>query len=220
MIDDYETVGRHFDALASGYDERSAEQWRSNTVFGKMLGCLACAPEFYLDLGAGAGATIREVLDYSSPRRVVAVDASEQMVASLVSLSHRIPNFTAVQAGATTYLETPREAFELVSAISVLAFVEDPNRLLGGVAQRMNRGGWLIFTYNPIVEGSPLLREAQEIVPNKVAGTEVTIHRQHPRAIEQMVADVGLVVARHQLYAPSKTRSDLVAGIVAATVSR
>lgn len=205
---------RYFDALAPGYDERTAAAgWQNNTVFGKKLGALTCNPQAYLDLGAGTGETITETLRHTRPERIVAVEFAPQMVALLRRKFRGDARFTYKTTTINDYLagDANEGPFGLVTAICVYSFVAEPRQILEGVARNLTEDGLFIFTYEPAVRGEP----TQTPFRHAVTGQEITTYRQSRAEIARMARQSGLSIVSDERYSALKER-DVPARIVVA----
>ncbi len=218
MTEDISSVGRHFDYLAPEYDANAtARGWRSNAVLGEMLGDLGCAPRSVLDLGAGTGATVSEVLAHTNPVRVVAVDASGGMVDYMQERFAGDTRIECVRAPVAEYLESTDESFDLVTAVSVLPFNSEVQTFIDGMAGHVNPGGNCIFTYEPVNPMHPLQSERETTLRNETVGTAATIHRQHPNEIAAAVLRAEMQLVDNRLFLPLPGSDPvLLAGIVVA----
>ncbi|HJQ08998.1 MAG TPA: class I SAM-dependent methyltransferase [Candidatus Saccharimonadales bacterium] len=186
----------YYDALAATYDQVAMEvEWRPNDILRPFLQ-VHCAPvRSFLDLGAGTGQTIQTVLEYAQPERIVAVDTSQSMLDQLAQkpFGSRI---TSLRSPIKDYVKGPGETFDLVVSVGVFEHIPYFDELFDPIVARLNPGGRLAFTYEPILPEVAEQREAvyHHTVRDGNAGFFFTMFRSPEDWIMDGVQASGLTV--------------------------
>jgi trans-aconitate methyltransferase len=174
-----------FDAVAAGYDEHSAGDWRANDVAAELLVPLGLRPSRVLDLGAGTGQTTEELARLFPGAAFTLVDPSQGM---LDVARRKLPTGTFVRSDAADYLRsTPDESWDLVAAIGCLELVPDMFEVLRLSASRLVPGGHLVASHEP-VHGTSVQGQAR----SELSGGRV-VQRHTIEEVERRAAAYGLV---------------------------
>ena len=147
--------------------------------FFRSLGLTSLRDLRILDVGCGAGGTLRRLLDFGAePENCFGID----LVPKHVEVARRVhPNFTFVE-GSAAHLPFPDEEFDLVHQATVFTSVLDPKieqAIASEILRTLRPGGhmiWYDFAYsnprNPDVRGIGR-NEIRELFP----GCQVEFHR-------------------------------------------
>lgn len=202
-----DTIAAKYDDLtktigwgANGLIARSGRYWQPADVHAG------------LDLGAGTGQTIQAVDDLFHPRLMIAVDASSKMLEQLQNRRAR-PGLEIVHSTIEDYANSNRRAFDLITAIGSLEFVQDLPHVVGKLATFLTARGTMFFTYIPQTEPDTSERTFQ--VPHlKAAFTEYYWPRE---IIEGALTARGLAFASTSFAAYQRGKKTVMYDFIAAS---
>ena len=158
----------------------------------------------YLDLGAGTGQTIDNVLAYVQPESILAVDVSAKM---LDVLKAKHPGVETIQRDIAAYAREDNGSFDLITAVGVLEFVSnfDLRLVISGAAKALNPRGLFAFTYEPIVASVGWQRKKIETSLDWV-GSPLTWYRRNPELVRSALKQHGLTIL-HEIRVPEAYRN-------------
>jgi ubiquinone/menaquinone biosynthesis C-methylase UbiE len=140
-------IGSYNDVIAGMYDEATAAQgWSINELVAERLKDYSGRNPAVLDLGAGTGQTVGVVLEEVDASRIIAVDASSNMLKHL-RRKYPLPIVETVESSIEDYVRSSQGTFDLITAIGSLEFVRDLPANLGQLALRLRPNGRLLATY-------------------------------------------------------------------------
>jgi len=220
----FNTVREHFDKTSNWWEEiyRRKHRWRgrdqnfiSRLCFVRDL--IEGAEGDLLDIGCGTGVVTAQLYPPRT-RRIVGVDISEQMIARAKRVFEENPSigvpfeFRVERAEAMSF---PEESFDIVTALGVIEYVDDPLVLLKEMARVMRPGGTAVITaphvYCPFrwwdryllewlkAPFRPAVRFLKYYVLRKQRPTKPRIHHTQFsfRKMANMASQAGLVADRH-----------------------
>ncbi|MGA8534277.1 MAG: class I SAM-dependent methyltransferase [Candidatus Tumulicola sp.] len=146
----------------------------------------------YLDLGAGTGQTIENVLARVRRESILAVDVSSKML-DLLRAKH--PAVETTQRDIVEYVREDGSSFDLITAIGVPEFVSnfDLGLVISGAAKALNPGGPFAFTYEPIVASVRTQRKRVETSLGWV-GSPLTWYRRNPGPVRLALKRFGFKI--------------------------
>lgn len=193
----------YYDAFAgSDYYAIDAEAVGWPTITNKLVAralsyTSPLAIQSALDLGAGTGISVDAIKAHSRPRRVVAVDASVQMLAQLRQ-GHFATDTVAVESSIERYVAECNEDFDLITSMSTLELVPTAPDVLCRASMLLGRGGVLAFTYMPLTGTKP----REETIDSPMIGQSLRQYRWLPEEIERPLVARGLDVVEHSAAIP------------------
>jgi predicted TPR repeat methyltransferase len=187
-------VARVFDNTAPRYDDILAGYgWPVNDMLSAKL--IGTGPVHNaLDPGAGTGLSTRVILDTVQPHSLVAVDVSEAMLERLRQRCND-PRLVVAKMAIDQFLAATQSKYDLVVAMGLLHFLQEPSQTISAVARVLNDRGRFIFTYDPYLPGHPIHGERQTTY-------DLTIYRNAPAEIEESLGQSGLEIVSDQCFAP------------------
>ena len=185
---------RYYDAFGPYYDRELEMQG----VDPKFEGLIATAfdhidpsrVQSVLDLGAGTGKTLSAVKQHADPKRIVAVDLSENML-KVLREKHESPELEVVRSAAEDYLtKAGGEKFDLITSIGVLELLPDAPDAVMMAAKLLNKKGVMAVTYVPRGEGqsAEILNDDSE---SEIASSMME-YLWYPEEIEMALTARGL----------------------------
>jgi trans-aconitate 2-methyltransferase len=156
-------VGREWDS--SAYHQLSDPQFGWALKVIKRLDALGLsAPEQILDAGCGTGRVTAELLRKFPHSRVLAVDASENMVRQARHTLQKFGNRVAVEQ--RDLLDLPfSNAFDLIFSTAVFHWIKDHERLFSVLYRALKPGGLLFAQCG----GGPNLKKLRDRIQQLVA---------------------------------------------------
>lgn len=206
----YDTLARDYNSISDsvGWPERQARLLKK--VFELR------PPESIdkvLDLGTGTGHTIDAILANCRPARIVAVDASAEMLDSFRSRQKYLYTET-VQSSIEEFTSSCHEKFDLVTAMSCLEFVKDLPPALKQTVQLMGRNAVFAGTYIPRSEED----KKSLLLDSPFVGKKIEEYYWTSNEIEQSLTSVGLRINhRKTITAYKREEKDIPYDFIVAT---
>jgi len=196
-------IAKLWDAIAPSYDQQiEDDEVQNNAIAGQVLESLHCDPHTVLDLACGTGLTVSEILRFTHPQRLVAVDISEQMLKQLRNKHPDDPRIVPIQASIDDYLTGCNETFDLITAVGIIPQLPLPGKVIEIGSNLLNPGGYMIFNFEPIMLENPDQDAHEYPFQNSRTGTTKKVRRQHPDEMLGLIQRNGLVPITRQRYSP------------------
>lgn len=207
-----EKVESYYNADAARFDNKIEESgWLGNQVLRKALQDGPTSIGRMLDLGAGTGNTITVVREMVEPEEIVAVDISQGMLDKLREKYPNDPRITIARKAVGEYLTDSSDRFDFMTAMALFHHLPDQMEAVAGMASRLEKGGQAMFTYDPVIQGHDIQKDAVTEIEEVEA-----IYRVSPGEMEEEVRANGLAVKRHELYVARPKGAPYVGGFIVA----
>lgn len=183
------SIRAHFDAIAPGYDRRTAEDWTPNRHLHEVLVDTGCRAGRALDLGAGTGQTAATVRAVLPDVQLHLVDISPAMLERASTL---VPGATTHVGDLDDFLARERGRYDLVVSMGVLEMVPDVDATLRRAGALVSPGGRIVVSHEVLVHGSPVQGTAHDVVRPPTGDVEV--RRHDPLVVERALGEAGLTL--------------------------
>ncbi|MDH5312155.1 MAG: methyltransferase domain-containing protein [Gammaproteobacteria bacterium] len=138
-------IRRRFDRAACDFERHDFVHRRAMDGLLERMQPMRLAPDCILDLGAGTGASSRQLAQLFGRRQLISLDLSAGMLRLARRARSRFSRIREVQADAGR-LPFAAGSFDLVVANLLLPWIGDPAVLFGEVARVLRRGGAFAFS--------------------------------------------------------------------------
>ncbi|MFI0423208.1 class I SAM-dependent methyltransferase [Spongiactinospora sp. 9N601] len=150
----------HYDRLATSFDENWAYSpdfiaWMTGTIVDR----LNLRPtDTVLDLGGGTGLYSRGMAQHAA--MVVCADPSSGMLAQLPSDARLAPLHAGAEEIVDAKIRLPHEAYDAILLKEVVHHLDDPARILAGLARLLRPGARILVVMLPTMIDYPLFDAA------------------------------------------------------------
>ena len=132
--------------MARSYDRRVRDFGAGLEDDFPYLGQVLTGREALLDLGCGAGGSLRRFLAWhGAPRLCVGIDLAERMVRSAAATAAPVPCLWVVADAES--LPFPPDSFDIVIAVNSLSHLQDLEGALAGAARLLRSGGRIALRF-------------------------------------------------------------------------
>lgn len=193
-------VRDYFNWLASMYDETTAAcEWSAPQHIANAALPFVHPGQLVLDLGCGTGQSSAPFLQHGC--RCVGLDFAPAMLAEA---RRKHPDLAMVRADLDEPHGWPVEdqTFALAISAGVYECLADPVGFLARTRRHLERGGWLVFTFDEFVPGHPVqglrVGRADSGIPNPIADLAGWhLHRHSLDRVAGWLDDLGFEFHYH-----------------------
>ncbi|MEI2713717.1 MAG: class I SAM-dependent methyltransferase [Nocardioides sp.] len=193
-----DTIRAHYDAIASGYDGRTATDWTSNDHLIHVLRDQAVSADNVLDLGGGTGQTTRAVRTVLPDAKVTLVELSPGMAQVARDAFAREEGVRIEVADLDAWLSSTEETYDLIVSAGVLEMAPDLTATLTRIAERVAPGGRVVLTCETRIHGYAPQQAADEVITPPSG--PIRVHRPEPYDFEATLRREGLHIDVSRLF--------------------
>lgn len=210
-------IAEYNNRLAHVYDDATSKRgaWKAPAECARLLRGVIRSRLTILDIGIGTGKSCLTVV--GPGQRIVGLDISDQMLAVA---QRRLPRAKLILADIETNIPLPRRPmFDLVLAIGIFEFTENLNRLFREIAQRLNHGGVVCFTYEEQVPHNRLQRFRKSARGYGLFATvprllSFPVYRRTWPEVKALLKSRGLTVLKHRRFIAYNLHDSITGGNV------
>lgn len=145
----YDEVAAGYDVFASFWDRHVAGA--AMVEYERLLSERIPPRGLVLDAGAGTGERTQAILNVADPARIVALDASAQMLEVAASKIEDVR--VEFQHGNVTRLPFPSDTFDVVSSTWVIEILDEPAVAVSEFLRVLKPGGTVIYSFCSLPDG-------------------------------------------------------------------
>lgn len=202
----------YYDKLANVYDRATEPPgaWAPPNFIAGVIEANGIAQGRILDIGIGTGRSIATLYE-AGFRDIIGVDCSANM---LVECRRKYPDILLIEGRFEEADLTAFVPFDLIIASGVFEFIEDLPAAIQKAADILRKGGALLFTYEPVIDGHEIQGVTKSfVVPSQTSAYFVPdffVYRHHPSTVSHYIRAAGLTIQLDEEFVSYKKLDNLI----------
>ena len=214
-------AAKYYDLLSSDYDRITGEPgvWLAPGIIAETIAPLLHDGTKLLDIGIGTGQLLRLLRKTGKDFQAYGTDISEKMCELCASQDPDV----IIHHGDILEVELPyADYFDIITICGALEFVPDLNLLLSKANLLLSPGGYLVFTYEPVITHHPIQNQKKSLtVPSsedsKLDVDDFFTYRYSPFQVYQELLTSGFAYQSDiEFVAYKKRESDIIYHLILA----
>lgn len=152
MKQQLEQAQKYFNIIAPLYDNATMAKnvWNPPSFIYQNIKKFISDNSTILDIGVGTGQSIDTIYNSKQFKRLYGVDISQKMI---FECQKKYPKMITQQiSGTLDILNLEDKKFDLVICSGLIEFIDDIELFFETVSTILNKKGYFVFTYEPIIE--------------------------------------------------------------------